>query len=226
MTTTCTRNVGNHWLESAIKLILLRSSLGMIMESLTTSVLLRVRNRIARLGWTDLTILVSFKFSLRLSTDPLQGWLSMTSYYATAFKTGTYPTVSEDQIVMWSRPHPAFASAPDPVGPPTNYQIVGSFFNLPDLSSSRSLQTADKIWVVVFATSPATVTLSTSTTDSQTFNVSVGVTKLSLPITAGGYMKAVLERNGQTVINLQPHGFYFNPSPPSYNYNAFVISSS
>ncbi|KAN0087472.1 glycoside hydrolase family 71 protein [Tylopilus felleus] len=137
------------------------------------------------------------------------GWLNMTSYYATAFKTGTYPTISKDQIFMWSRPHPAFATAPDPVGPPANYQI-----------------TADKIWVVVFATSSATVTLSTSSTISQTFNVAAGVTKLSLSISPGGFMKAVLERNGLTIINLQPQNFTFNPSPPSYNFNAFVVSST
>ncbi|KAG6376987.1 glycoside hydrolase family 71 protein [Boletus reticuloceps] len=136
------------------------------------------------------------------------GWLSMTSYYATAFKTGTYPAVSKDQIIMWSRPHPASATAPDPVGPPTNHQI-----------------TADKIWAVVFAASPATVTLSTSSSESQTFDVGAGATKLSLPINPGGYMKAVLQRNGQTVIDLCP-SFSFNPSPPSYNFNAFVVSSS
>ncbi|KAG9315881.1 glycoside hydrolase family 71 protein [Chiua virens] len=137
------------------------------------------------------------------------GWLNMTSYYATAFKTGTYPCISNDQIVMWSRPHPALASAPDPVGRPNNYQI-----------------TSDKIWAVVLATSPATVTLSTSPTQSQTFNVPAGASKLSLPISAGGFMKAVLQRNSQTIIDLEPQGFYFNPSPSSYNYNALVVSST
>jgi len=136
------------------------------------------------------------------------GWLNMTSYYATAFKTGTYPTISKDQIFMWSRPHPANATAPDPVARPTNYQV-----------------TADKIWVVVFATSPANVTLSTSSTESQTFNVTTGATKLSLPINAGGFMKAVLQRNGQTIIDLQPQNFSFEASPSSYNFNALVVSS-
>ncbi|KAG8214499.1 glycoside hydrolase family 71 protein [Butyriboletus roseoflavus] len=137
------------------------------------------------------------------------GWLNMTSYYATAFKTGTYPTISKDRIIMWSRPHPAFATAPDPVSRPTNYQI-----------------TQDKIWAVVFATSPATVTLSTSSTESQTFQVAAGVSKLSLSISAGGSMKAVLQRNGQTIVDLQPESFYFNPSPSLYNFNALVVSSA
>lgn len=51
----------------------------------------------------------------------------MTSYYATAFKTGAYPAISKDQIVMWSRPHPALATAPDPVGRPANYQLVSPY---------------------------------------------------------------------------------------------------
>ncbi|KAF9242611.1 glycoside hydrolase family 71 protein [Melanogaster broomeanus] len=137
------------------------------------------------------------------------GWLNMTSYYATAFKTGSYPAITTDKIIMWSRPHPALATAPDPVCQPTNFQI-----------------TQDKIWVIVMAASPGNVTLSTSSTQSQTFNVGTGLTKLSLPIQAGGFMKATLQRNGQTVINLQPTNFVFSPNPSSYNFNAFVIASS
>ena len=51
-------------------------------------------------------------------------WLSLTKYYATAFKTGQYPTIEKDQIVMWSRPHSTSASAPDPVPQPSNFQLV------------------------------------------------------------------------------------------------------
>lgn len=90
---------------------------------------------------------------------------------------------------------------------------------------SRLRQTADIIWAVVFATCPGNVTLSTSPTQSQTFEVQTGATKLSLPITAGGYMSAVLERNGQTVINLQAENFTFDPNPSLYNFNALVVAS-
>ncbi|KIJ64429.1 glycoside hydrolase family 71 protein [Hydnomerulius pinastri MD-312] len=136
------------------------------------------------------------------------GWLNLTSYYATAFKTGSFPIITKDQIIMWSRPHPALATAPDPVGQPANFQI-----------------TQDKIWAVVLAASPATVTLSTSSSQSQTFNVSAGLTKLSMPIQAGGFMHATLQRNGHTSINLQPQNFTFNPNPSSYNFNALVVAS-
>ena len=48
----------------------------------------------------------------------------MTKYYATAFKTGSYPNVTEDKLYLWARPHPKDANAPDAVGKPDNYQLV------------------------------------------------------------------------------------------------------
>ncbi|KAG0703796.1 glycoside hydrolase family 71 protein [Suillus ampliporus] len=137
------------------------------------------------------------------------GWLNLTSYYASAFKTGTYPTPTKDQLVMWSRPHPAAASASnDSVGRPTNYQI-----------------TQDLVWAVVLATSPATVELSTSSTQSQTFSVPAGVSKLSISIQPGGTMHGTLSRGGQTVIDLQATNFTFEAQPTTYNFNAHVIAS-
>lgn len=201
----------------------------MITGNRITLVQLRARSQIVSNGSTGFITLVSSAMFSDLSQLDLrpEGWLNMTSYFATAFKTGSYPPISKDKIVMWSRPHPAFATAPDPVGRPANYQIVSSLLDgQAILVVIPRPQTADKLWVVVFATSPATVTLSTSSTESQTFKVGAGMTKLSLAISAGGYMEAVLQRNGQTVINLRPEGFYFNPSPPSYNFNALVVSSS
>ncbi len=52
------------------------------------------------------------------------GWLDMTKHYATAFKTGSYPDVTEDKLYLWARPHPKDADAPDGVGKPTNFAIV------------------------------------------------------------------------------------------------------
>lgn len=48
----------------------------------------------------------------------------MTSYYATAYKTGAYPTISMDKIYVWARPHPKNAISPDPVPKPNNYEMV------------------------------------------------------------------------------------------------------
>lgn len=82
------------------------------------------------------------------------------------------------------------------------------------------------MWAVVFATSPGSVTLYTSDTNSQTWSVPAGVTKLSLPLTpTGGYMRATLTRNGVVVTDFAPPGYYFQPKPPNYNYNAFTAGS-
>ena len=82
------------------------------------------------------------------------------------------------------------------------------------------------MWAVVLASAAGEVTLTTSDTTSQTFPVTPGVNELSLPIAAGGFMKATLTRNGQTVLDFQPEGFTFNPTPATFNYNAFVAGQT
>ncbi|EPQ50592.1 glycoside hydrolase [Gloeophyllum trabeum ATCC 11539] len=138
-----------------------------------------------------------------------QGWLDMTPYFITAFKTGSYPTITKDKIYLWARPHPRNATASDPVGPPTSYQLD-----------------QDQLWAVVMTTASSTVTLSTSSTNSKTFSVNAGLSLLNIPLTPGGSMSGTVTRNGQTVASLSPTGYTFNPNPSSYNYNAFVAYST
>lgn len=133
----------------------------------------------------------------------------MTNYFATGYKTGSYPAITEDKLYLWARPHPSSANAPDPVGKPDNFQLD-----------------QDVLWAVVFATAPATVTLYTSDTTSQTFQVQAGVNKLSTDLTPGGYMRGTVQRNGQTVIDFRPQGYTFNANPQTYNYNAFTAFTS
>ncbi|KAJ7459880.1 glycoside hydrolase [Mycena latifolia] len=142
---------------------------------------------------------------------PHQAWLDMTRFFATQFKTGEAPAIDKDQIFMWARPHPTNAQAPDATGPPTSFQL-----------------TQDVAWAVVMATAPGSVTLSTSPTTSQTFDVTPGVNKLSIPIAPGGTLNGVLSRDGQDVVTLATPGtdFTFNGSPTTFNYNAFVASAS
>ena len=82
------------------------------------------------------------------------------------------------------------------------------------------------IWAVVFATAPGTVTLYTADNVQQTFQVQAGVNKLQTDLTPGGYMRGVLERNGQTVIDFRPQGYNFTANPSTYNYNAFTAFTS
>ncbi|KAI0670819.1 glycoside hydrolase [Trametes maxima] len=135
-----------------------------------------------------------------------QGFLALTSYFAQWFKTGTEPAVTNDQLVMWARPHPKHAQASnDPLPPPTNFEL-----------------TQDQLWAVVLATAPGTVTLATADCVSQQFSVQRGLNKVNMTLTPGGYMRGTLERNGATVIDLKPSGYKFDPNPAVYNFNAFV----
>ncbi|KAI0761962.1 glycoside hydrolase [Trametes elegans] len=138
-----------------------------------------------------------------------KGFLDLTNYFATQFKTGQAPQLTKDQLVMWARPHPKDAQANDPIGAPKDFQLL-----------------QDKLWVVVLATADGSVTLETAADKSQTFDVKAGVNKLSLDLTPGGFMHGTLTRNGQTVIDLKPDGYTFNPNPDKFNYNVFVASAS
>ncbi|KAH0586158.1 hypothetical protein H2248_007423 [Termitomyces sp. 'cryptogamus'] len=137
------------------------------------------------------------------------GWLDLTSYYAAAFKTGSFPSIEKDKIFMWSRTHPTHATAPDPVGQPTNFELF-----------------EDAVWAVVMTTAPSTVILSTSSRNSMTFHVPAGLTKLSIPISAGDEMQGIISRDGNAIVTLHPSNFTFRRNPEVYNFNAFVASAS
>lgn len=130
---------------------------------------------------------------------------------------------------MWSRTHPTQATAPDPVGPPANFELVRTLsFRLRRQRSPASpyFQFEDAVWVAVMAKEPSTVVLSTSPSNAQTFKVPAGLTKLSISITAGGTMKGTIERDGRTVVTLNPPEFTFQGNPKIYNFNAFVASAT
>lgn len=98
----------------------------------------RVPSPIHKLGSMDLLMMVCLKqitTKLDMGVDIVSdlGWLDMTKHYATAFKTGSYPDVTEDKLYLWARPHPKDADAPDGVGKPTNFAVV-SFLHFPTQS--------------------------------------------------------------------------------------------
>lgn len=137
------------------------------------------------------------------------GLEALTNYYATAYKTGKYPTITKDSLVMWSRPHPANADASaDSVGRPTNWQW-----------------TADNLYAVVLATAPATVVLQSGAT-KQTFNVPAGLTKLKMPSTVGS-IEGSIQRGGAVVAKYASGAaFQYTDKPATYNFNYFVASAS
>ncbi|KAF7298951.1 hypothetical protein MIND_00843200 [Mycena indigotica] len=141
---------------------------------------------------------------------PHEAILGLTKHFATQFKSGQEPAIDQDQIFMWSRPHPTNAQAPDPVGPPTTFQL-----------------TQDVAWAVVLATAPGSVTLSTDQANTKQFDVKAGVNLLSVPIVPGGTLNAQLNRGGQTVVNLATPGkdFTFDGAPKTFNYNIYVAKA-
>ena len=82
------------------------------------------------------------------------------------------------------------------------------------------------MWAVVLATADGSLTLSSTDSDAQTFPITAGVNKLSLPIQPNGSLHGVLTRNNQTVIDLQSTNYTFNPNPSAFNYNAFTIHAT
>ncbi|WVO19777.1 uncharacterized protein IAS62_001067 [Cryptococcus decagattii] len=134
---------------------------------------------------------------------------SLTYYYATAFKTGAYPTITADEIIMWARPHPHDATASsDSIGRPTGWSY-----------------TDDYLYAVAMTIDAATVTL-TSGSITETFSVSAGLTKLKIAMSAGS-ISGSISRSGNTVASYDADSaFTYTTSPTTYNFNYFVGSSS
>ncbi|WVQ95055.1 hypothetical protein IAU59_002147 [Kwoniella sp. CBS 9459] len=138
---------------------------------------------------------------------PHTAWLEVIKYYAPAFKTGSYPSAS-DQLVLWSRPHPKAATA-----------------SSPSMDRPRGWNYTDDllyVWVVLKAASQVTVT---SGTNSVTWNLPAGVSKLSI-VSKPGTIGAKIVRSGATVKSYNSTGaFTYTNTPTDYNFNYFVASA-
>ncbi|KAL4266081.1 Glycoside hydrolase family 71 [Pleurotus pulmonarius] len=136
-------------------------------------------------------------------------WLKLSGYFARAFKEGVYPSIEEDQIYMWARPHPKDAEAADDNVPrPRNWEL-----------------TDDTFWVVVLAKAPGMLVLSVGEERSRTIQVTAGVTQASHSLEPCKGMEARLYRGGELIVVCKPSGFSFDPHPLVYNFNAFVATS-
>ncbi|ORX34643.1 glycosyl hydrolase family 71-domain-containing protein [Kockovaella imperatae] len=132
---------------------------------------------------------------------------TLTQYYSTAFKTGSYPDITKDQVLLWQRPHAADANCPnDPAGKPAGTE-----------------NTDDNLYAIALMTAPGSVTLTAGST-SQTFQVPAGLNKLKIP-SAPGAMGGSISRGGQVVASVESTGFDWTLTPELYNYNYFAISS-
>ena len=85
------------------------------------------------------------------------------------------------------------------------------------------------MFVVVLASTASQVQLSTAANPSenvQTFDVPAGATRLAIPLTRNGGMSGKILRNGEVIASVHPEGFFFNPNPETYNFNAFAAMGS
>lgn len=134
--------------------------------------------------------------------------LHVTQYYVSAFKTGAYPTVTEDKIIVWARPHPKAAEASAAAIPrPDKWEY-----------------TDDLVYVLVFAKEDGVVTL-TSGDNAEKYAVKAGLNKIKMPLGQGS-IKATLARNSANVVSYDSTGqFSYDLAPQAYNFNYFVGSS-
>lgn len=199
------------------------------MANRTMSVRLKVHNPTLRRGRMDLTIKVSLVFMHALLdiifSCGFTGWLDLMHYYIIGFKTGVYPVITRDRIFLWGRLSPAQANTPDPIGKPTNYDIVSTLIIAPNSHRLNSLQqTQDAVWAVILLPTPAHIKL-TCGPSIVSMELPSGLSKISLPLTRSCSVIAVLYRRGKQVLAFAPKGYTFTENPSNYNFNAFVAAS-
>ncbi|KAG8892607.1 hypothetical protein FRC01_014069 [Tulasnella sp. 417] len=130
----------------------------------------------------------------------------MSGYYIQKYKTGVAPTIIQDKIYMWARPHGRSDDCNDSPGKPDNAAF-----------------TDDYLWIVLFSTGQGTLTV-TQGSSSKDFTVTAGVNLLKLDsgVTSSG-VTATLSR-GTTQVFSYFAPITFTHTPTNCNFNAFVFA--
>ncbi|CAD6570391.1 MAG: hypothetical protein TREMPRED_005793 [Tremellales sp. Tagirdzhanova-0007] len=138
---------------------------------------------------------------------PHTAWLGLIAYYAPAFKTGVYPSAT-DNLWLWTRPHPKTANATAPsMAKPTRWD-----------------DTDDNLYAVVTLSSPANVTIY-SGTNTGSWSLPSGISKLSLA-SLPGVIGGKIVRGSSTVKTYDSTGtFTYVATPTDYNFNYFVAQA-
>lgn len=137
---------------------------------------------------------------------PHQAWLEMTGYYTSAFKTGSWPSITADKVFVWGRPHGKDDNASsDGVGKPQRFDWA-----------------EDNLQVVLFATSAGSLTVSQGSS-STTVSVKSGVNKVSIPFSPANGVSVILSRGGSQIFAFSP-AIKFEHNPKTYNFNANVAA--
>ncbi|ADV23630.1 glucan endo-1,3-alpha-glucosidase agn1 [Cryptococcus gattii Ru294] len=120
---------------------------------------------------------------------PHTAWLNLVAYYAPAFKTGSYPSAS-DQMILWTRPHPKAATPTAPTcARPSNWN-----------------NTDDNLYVWVALKAAATVTI-TSGSNSGSWYLQAGVNKVGIA-SAAGTITGKIVRDSTTVKSYDSSGSF------------------
>lgn len=141
-------------------------------------------------GWTD--------------NMPHTGLSSLIKYYAEAWKKGSFPAPN-DQIWVWSRPHPKNAKPSAPTNP------------RPDHAD----WTDDNAYALVLLAEASEVVLE-SGGNKATFKLDKGMNKIAVA-SAEGAIKVTVKRGGKDVKKLDTSGkFSYTKTPKDYNFNYYV----
>lgn len=175
-------------------------------------------------------VLAILHLILTLNFGREQAWTTMTKYYADAWRTGVYPTITKNKIYISSRPHPKNAGASsDSVGIPTNWQWVRPMLiaHVPIdwvFAHLECFQTDDNIYCVVFSTGTYSLALSVGSS-SGTFSITPGVNTVKLAMATGTPTAKLLDSNGNTVLSFNSV-FSIVSNPTTYNFNYYIAASS
>ncbi len=146
-----------------------------------------------------------------MNNFPHQAYLDMTKFYATAFKTGKWPSITANKIFIWSRPHPKAATASRPsMARPTRWQT-----------------TDDNVYVLVMAAVASKVWVSTGNR-RQAIYVQPGLTRFSMSSSPGTLGVAMAKSSdGSMISNVTwpASAFSYTLTPVDYNFNYWVGST-
>ncbi|KAK6345647.1 hypothetical protein TWF718_007557 [Orbilia javanica] len=135
---------------------------------------------------------------------PHDAWRTLSKPYITAYKAGaSSPTVTEEKLVYWYRPHPKGLTCSDPLAKPTGWDFA-----------------QDKIFVATLLTSPAQLIVKSGGNSEVTINVGAGIVLSSVDM-ATGVQNFKLRRNNCDIISGNG-GIQVASSCTRYNFNAYV----
>jgi len=135
-------------------------------------------------------------------------------YFIQYYKTGSKPAISKDVVIIWYRPHPAAATAPDP------YPRPGVANRDTSISSYTPAQVlADEIFVFALLSSAGTISVNSGGAVSN-FSAVAGVNQFS-PLFHTGAQSVKLYRNSVAVCT-HTASISIVSNPSTYNYNVYT----